>query len=479
MKSHIKRIASIVTCVCMLLSTMVVTAFADTKTYTAIDTVANLTEGTYYMAAYVKTTTQGDSYKGYHLYTGGVSSGDLYTAKYNFANGELTAQETYTATTVVLTAVEGKANTYTIKDTKNNKYITVTDASNNRKLALSTTPMEWEAVANSKGGINFKATIGSNSCFMGTANNCKSNHIRSYKSSSASSSLGYGLVFFKEDATGSNPGGGTPGGTTPPPATFDPSTATPAEIVEKAYELTGSETIDGATLTGKITVINTAYNSEYGNITVTIDVDGADKTMYCYRMKAESTAMKAVIANLAVGDTITITGNIVVYNNAPQFAAGSVMTDYEAGNVTPPTAPQDPKEIVDAAFALTSGGALPYKATLTGEVVSIDTAYSDQYKNITVTIEVEGSTGAKNIQCYRLKGADGVDASTLAEGDVITVTGDIINYNGKVQFNTGATYVEATAPNPGTGVESFVSVAVIIALAAAAVVVFAAKKERA
>ncbi|MBR2861806.1 MAG: hypothetical protein IKB86_08220, partial [Clostridia bacterium] len=221
---------------------------------------------------------------------------------------------------------------------------------------------------------------------------------------------------------------------------FDPSTATPVEIVEEAYKLTGAETIDNVTLTGKITAINTPYDSGYKNITFTIAIEGTDKTMYCYRVTADEAKLET-LAGLAVNDTVTLNGNIVVYSGKPQFAQGTKMTECVKG-VTP-VAPEDPKQIVDEAFALAAGGALPYEATLTGVVKSIDTEYSEQHKNITVTIEVEGTTGKKDIQCYRLKADEGADASTIAVGDTITVTGYIINYaaSNKVQFNAGATFV--------------------------------------
>ena len=76
-------------------------------------------------------------------------------------------------------------------------------------------------------------------------------------------------------------------------------------------------------------------------------------------------------------------------------------------------------DIVDEAYALENGEALSYEATLTGEIISIDTPYSADYKNITVTIKIAGRED-KPIMCYRLKG-EGADA--LMPADIITVTG--------------------------------------------------------
>jgi len=92
-------------------------------------------------------------------------------------------------------------------------------------------------------------------------------------------------------------------------------------------------------------------------------------------------------------------------------------------------------EILEQAYALEAGASLPYEVTLTGTVISVDTLWSDQYGNITVTLAVEGHED-KPVQCYRLAG-DG--AKDLAVGDTITVTGTITNYKGLIEFAQGCT----------------------------------------
>ena len=92
-------------------------------------------------------------------------------------------------------------------------------------------------------------------------------------------------------------------------------------------------------------------------------------------------------------------------------------------------------QVVDAVWALEKGATLGTH-TLTGKITSVDTPYSEQYKNITVTIVV-GDKADKPIVCYRVKG-EGVEG--LAVGDTITLTGELLNYadsseKGKVEFN--------------------------------------------
>ena len=94
----------------------------------------------------------------------------------------------------------------------------------------------------------------------------------------------------------------------------------------------------------------------------------------------------------------------------------------------PVVVPETPAEIVAAAYALEDGEALPYTSTLTGVINAINTEWSEQYGNITVTMTVEG----KDMMCYRLQG-DG--AKDLAIGDTITVTGTIKNYKGTIEFD--------------------------------------------
>ena len=91
-------------------------------------------------------------------------------------------------------------------------------------------------------------------------------------------------------------------------------------------------------------------------------------------------------------------------------------------------------DVVDAAYALESGESLN-GFTLTGVIGKIDDAYSEKYGNITVTIVIDNRVN-QPIQCFRLKG-EGCD--TLAVGDKITVTGNIVNYNDTIEFNSGCT----------------------------------------
>ena len=225
-----------------------------------------------------------------------------------------------------------------------------------------------------------------------------------------------------------------------------------SKIMTEAFALASGDSLSyEATLTGKITSIKDPYNSSYKNVSVIIAVPGYEsKPLLCYRIKGDGAD------KLAVGDTITVTGTIINYNGTIEFGAGSTLDKVVSGGGVAAVAPEDPKQIVDEAFALGSGEKLPYSAKLTGKIVSIDNAYDATYKNITVTIEVEGSNGKKDIECYRLKGTG---AENLKVGDVIVVEGIIQRYvktdsktgdilQDKVEFNAPS-LIEVNPENSG------------------------------
>lgn len=91
------------------------------------------------------------------------------------------------------------------------------------------------------------------------------------------------------------------------------------------------------------------------------------------------------------------------------------------------------QEIVDLGYALEEGASLPGTYRLYGKVIRMDTAYSYQYNNVTVTMVVEGRED-KPIYCYRLAGPG---APEIHVGSQITVEGKLKNYKGTIEFDAG------------------------------------------
>ena len=194
------------------------------------------------------------------------------------------------------------------------------------------------------------------------------------------------------------------------------------EIVAAAYSLeAGLALEDTQRLYGTVTKIDTPWSDEYKNITVTIQVgELADQPIQCYRLTGEGAE------KLQVGDAITVEGILKNYKGTIEF---------DKGCVTVPADSVASVRLAVSAYALEAGLSMNDASTMTGVITSIDTAWSDEYKNITVTI-VPGGLTDYAVQCYRLSGEG---AETLAVGDTITVSGTSKNYKGTIEFDKGCT----------------------------------------
>ena len=117
-----------------------------------------------------------------------------------------------------------------------------------------------------------------------------------------------------------------------------PDLSTPEKIVKAAYALEAGASLGTQTLTGVVTVF-TEYSASYNNLTVTIVVDGlTDYPIVCFRIKGDA------IANVKLGDTITVTGDIINYNGTIEFNSGSSLDAWVAGEGSEePEQPEEPE----------------------------------------------------------------------------------------------------------------------------------------
>ena len=206
------------------------------------------------------------------------------------------------------------------------------------------------------------------------------------------------------------------------PAAMNVDGLTYAEIVAMAYALEDQQsTEDTYRLFGTVSSIDTEWSEDYQNITVTIVVAGCeDFPIQCYRLKGEGAK------DLKEGDAITVEGILKNYKGTYEFDAGCELIGY--GEFV------DQKALLKAAFALGEGASMDYPAVLTGVVAEIPTAWSEEYGNITVNIDIDGQI----VQAYRLSGEGAKD---LAVGDTVTVAGIIKNYKGTIEFDQGCKLV--------------------------------------
>ena len=203
---------------------------------------------------------------------------------------------------------------------------------------------------------------------------------------------------------------------------------TPAEIMAAAYALGQGEVLSNShvyTLSGVITNVDTIYNSDYSNVTVTMLVDGTDKKIQCFRLKGDGADL------IGTNDKITVSGVIKNYNGTIEFDSGCTLDAYELSQVEVPIY-ETPAEIMDAAYALDEGATLSdgHAYTLTGVITEVNFAYDEGYGNASVTIAVDGTD--KSIYCYKMAGTG---ADVVGVGDTVTVTGPIKNYKGKIEFD--------------------------------------------
>ena len=188
--------------------------------------------------------------------------------------------------------------------------------------------------------------------------------------------------------------------------------------LDAAFALADGEAMKGVqVLVGTIVAIPTVYSEQYNNITVNIQPLGDERIVQCYRLAGG--------AELKEGDVITVVGNIKNYKGTIEFdKACRYLDDRAYGSV----------KTLFKAYELEDGKALEGARKITGTIVAIPSAYSEQYGNITVNLQV-GGLEEYIIQCYRLTG--GAD---LEIGDTITVSGIIKNYKGTIEFDKNCTY---------------------------------------
>ena len=215
--------------------------------------------------------------------------------------------------------------------------------------------------------------------------------------------------------------------------------ATLAEQIAEAQKLANGDYLPyETTMTGTV-VANSIVASTKVEGTWKLNLTDGTNTVAFYWVPVTGTPTD--------GCTITVTGKLTAYNGSVQFddtatakveGGDNTDTPEEGGdNTDTPTTPDlsTTKGIYDAAALLENNVNLaggPY--TMTGEIVSVDTAYSAEHGNVTVSIVVDGYT----FKCYRLAGTG---ADVIAVGDTITVTGEITAYYSAPQFAQGSTLV--------------------------------------
>ena len=277
----------------------------DAPESNVISTIANLTAGQYYMAAYLVSNGSDDwTATPYHLWNGEVNSGDLVTVNYSFNDNVLATSSSDSAAVVTLEAVADKDNTYYVKC--GDEYLYSTATATNRKLALSTDPAEWVATNNANGGI----TLSSNSVYLGTAN-ASSKLLRSYQNEGT---LNAGVYFFAVDDVVL---------VLPPSITAENISGVAAEGVTDATTTFTSENLTEAiTVTCDGTVVTAATVAEF-TITYSVSENTTELTREGWiKLAANGVEKTITVSQLAPisGDTATATINFNSTGNRTSFS---------------------------------------------------------------------------------------------------------------------------------------------------------------
>lgn len=120
------------------------------------------------------------------------------------------------------------------------------------------------------------------------------------------------------------------------------------------------------------------------------------------------------------------------------------VTVTQAANPNGPGSEANPYTVAQARAAIDAGTGIT-GVYATGIVSAIPTAWSTQYNNITFNF-VDATGDEDFLQAYRCVSGTGVDASTVAVGDIVVVKGNLKKYNSTYEFDTACELVSLTKP---------------------------------
>lgn len=212
---------------------------------------------------------------------------------------------------------------------------------------------------------------------------------------------------------------------------------TQADIVNDAWALEENTTLGTFTLTGVIKSIDTPYDSGFGNLTVSIIVDGlTEKPMICFRMKGTGAE------SLMVNDTITVTGTIKNYNGKVEFDSGCTFKDRVVGTSTVSVDANSSKNAtVTLEDGMTSG--------LNGATFTFTVSVSDGHELVSVKVNGVEVNAVENIYTGTINGNTIVSVETKEVGaaDPVVVATFEFPTSGKTGHQDGSPATSYTDTN--------------------------------
>lgn len=340
MKSQLKKLISIFACVCLLLTALVVPAFAATTT-----------------ASYVKVTTAPTDWSGDYLivYEDGNNSRvlngglDKIDAEGNYitvavADNKITANDTTNAAKFTIAKTNAG---YTIKSASG--YYIGNTSNQNKIVTNKTTTYDNTLTLNTDGTVNIVSADTYLRCNIQTTNG---NRFRYFKSTTYTNQKA--ITLYKlETVTDSGSTGGNEGGenTTPTPTLpAADSTLTLTEANTYGAALT-DYTTDKYYVSGKITEFYGTGGTTYGNVYIKDD-NNVTFLIYGIYSADGTTRYDAMETKPAVGDTIKVYGVIGQYGGTAQMK-NSWLIEHTVATTTP-TTPTVTATVVDTPVAGTA-----------------------------------------------------------------------------------------------------------------------------
>lgn len=223
--------------------------------------------------------------------------------------------------------------------------------------------------------------------------------------------------------------------------------ADPYSVVDAKLVIDAIETKEGAYVTGVVSVITTAYNSQYGNISFDFSVDGttSGQQLRAYRCKGLDNAALTSENDVVTGATVVVYGNLKKYNSTYELDEGCYLASYEA--------PETPKTPIanTKATAYTVAQALVYAndaltydlnddVYIKGIVYQVN-SFNESNGTYNIYIRDEGKTEEDGkfefFKCAGLYNESQSQTVKFAEGDV-QVGDEVIGYGKMTYYNNGA-----------------------------------------
>ena len=236
------------------------------------------------------------------------------------------------------------------------------------------------------------------------------------------------------------------------------SESNPYTVAEARAAIDAGTGVTGVYATGIVSKIVTAYNSQYGNITYDISVDGSETAdqLRAYRGFSYDGEWFTSADDIQVGDVVVVKGNLTKYNSTYEFAEGNQLV-----SLTRPvnTDPVISAEDVTLAYDATSGE-IAYTISNVDEGTELDgaTPNADWISGITIASDKVTFTTTAN------EGTEDRTATiTLTYGDVtkdVTVTqshyvAPVIDYATlPFEFDGGRADIETTDGLTQEGLDS-------------------------